>query len=144
MNLNDKIKQILIDKNISPSHFADEIGIQRSSVSHILAGRNKPSLEIVQKVVRRFPELGLNWILDDEELPPPSPILKEESPDNQQKKAEKAPLRTPSELIENFHSVDSPVQSNLSAKTQEAFTAIRKIERVIIFYTDGSFQEYKS
>src|SRR5215217_7237287 len=73
MNLSDKIKQILITKAISPSIFADEIGIQRSSMSHILAGRNKPSLDIVQKIVKRFPELGTNWILDDEDLPPIAP-----------------------------------------------------------------------
>jgi len=69
MDLSEKIKLILSRKNISPSIFADEIGVQRSSISHILAGRNKPSLDIVQKIVRRFPELGLNWILDDVELP---------------------------------------------------------------------------
>ena len=69
MDLSEKIKQILVKKNITPSLFADEIGIQRSSISHILAGRNKPSLDIVQKIVKRFPDLGLNWILDEEELP---------------------------------------------------------------------------
>ena len=69
MDLNEKIKQILVDKNISPSHFADEIGIQRSSISHIIAGRNKPSLDIVQKIIKRFPDLGINWILEDEDLP---------------------------------------------------------------------------
>ncbi|RYE18968.1 MAG: XRE family transcriptional regulator, partial [Sphingobacteriaceae bacterium] len=37
MNINDKIKQILIDRNFSPSYFADEIGVQRSSISHILS-----------------------------------------------------------------------------------------------------------
>ena len=69
MDLNDKIKQILVDKSISPSHFADEIGVQRSSVSHILAGRNKPSLDIVQKIIRRYPDLGMEWIMEEEELP---------------------------------------------------------------------------
>jgi len=39
MSINDKIKQILIDKNLTPSYFADEIGVQRSSISHILSGR---------------------------------------------------------------------------------------------------------
>ena len=69
MDLTDKIKQIQISKKLSPSIFADEIGVQRASISHILAGRNKPSLDIVQKIVKRFPDLGLNWILDDEILP---------------------------------------------------------------------------
>src|SRR4028118_1887147 len=73
MNINDKIKQILIDKNLTPSYFADEIGVQRSSISHILSGRNRPSFDIIQKIIRRFPDLGYDWILEeDSELPTPA------------------------------------------------------------------------
>ena len=56
--MNDKIKELLSIKNLTPSRFADEIGVLRSSISHILSGRNKPSLEIIQKIMRRFPELS--------------------------------------------------------------------------------------
>ena len=66
MTINDKIKQILIDKNLTPSYFADEIGVQRSSISHILSGRNRPSFDIIQKIIRRFPELGYEWIMEEE------------------------------------------------------------------------------
>ena len=66
MNINDKIKQILIDKNLTPSYFADEIGVQRSSISHILSGRNRPSFDIIQKIIRRFPELGYEWIMEED------------------------------------------------------------------------------
>ncbi len=74
MAINDNIKQILIDKNISPSYFADEIGVQRSSISHILSGRNRPSFDIIQKIIRRFPELGYDWIMEDDVAQPePAP-----------------------------------------------------------------------
>ena len=69
MDLTEKIKHILEIKNFTPSHFADEIGIQRASISHILAGRNKPSLDIIQKIIRRFPDLGFDWIMDEYDLP---------------------------------------------------------------------------
>ncbi len=142
MNLNDKIKQILTEKNISPSHFADEIGIQRSSISHILAGRNKPSLEIVQKVIRRFPDLGINWILDDEELPEITAESAIQTAENQDPKSILMPKERVSELNRNSQSDEPDVQQNLKPENSQVKTD-KKIERVIIFYGDGSFQEYK-
>ena len=50
-------------RNISAAQFADEIGVQRSSVSHILTGRNNPSLDIILKILQRFPEINSDWIL---------------------------------------------------------------------------------
>ncbi len=59
----DRISLILKAKNINASQFADEIGVQRSSISHVLSGRNKPSLEFVQKILKRYPELNPDWVL---------------------------------------------------------------------------------
>ena len=50
-------------RQLSPTQFADAIGIARPIMSHILSGRNKPSLEVVQKVIGAFPELSLAWLL---------------------------------------------------------------------------------
>ncbi|MFO8128446.1 MAG: helix-turn-helix transcriptional regulator, partial [Bacteroidales bacterium] len=47
----DRIEKILRNKGLSHSHFADEIGVQRSSVSHVMSGRNKPSLDFVRSGV---------------------------------------------------------------------------------------------
>nr|WP_295933787.1 helix-turn-helix transcriptional regulator [uncultured Dyadobacter sp.] len=123
MDLTEKIKQILADKNTTPSLFADEIGIQRSSMSHILAGRNKPSLDMVQKIVKRYPELGVKWILDDEPLP--------DMPDNSLLESRK---KSPT--------VPAPVQTNPQKEKKEVLPE-KKIEKVLIFYSDGTFQEFK-
>lgn len=123
MDLTEKIKQILADKNTTPSLFADEIGIQRSSMSHILAGRNKPSLDMVQKIVRRYPELGVKWILDDEPLP--------DMPDNSLSESRKKSVAAP-----------SPVPANPPKEKKEVLPE-KKIEKVLIFYSDGTFQEFK-
>lgn len=127
MDLTDKIKQILIDKNITPSLFADEIGIQRSSMSHILAGRNKPSLDMVQKIVKRFPDLGINWILDDEPMPVIAPRALVEPVSESRKKVAPAP---------------QPAQPNV-VKEKPVVLPEKKIEKVLIFYSDGTFQEFK-
>lgn len=62
--MTERIQLILKTKNISASRFADEIGVQRSSISHILSGRNNPSLELVQKILKRFPDINIEWIMN--------------------------------------------------------------------------------
>lgn len=59
----DRINLILKAKNITAKQFAEEIGIQPSGMSHILGGRNNPSLDFVAKVLRRYPEIDANWLL---------------------------------------------------------------------------------
>ena len=59
-----RLERILKYYGLSGSAFADRIGVQRSSISHLLTGRNKPSLEFVLKVVKNFPEVNLYWLLN--------------------------------------------------------------------------------
>lgn len=61
--MNDRILLILKTQNLTSSQFADEIGVQRSNISHILSGRNNPSLEFVTKIIKRFPDLSLEWLI---------------------------------------------------------------------------------
>lgn len=58
-----RIELILQSQNLTPSQFADRIGVQRSGLSHILSGRNNPSLDFVQKVLQAFPDLNPLWLL---------------------------------------------------------------------------------
>jgi len=62
----ERIRQILAARALSPTQFADTIGIGRPVASHILSGRNKPSLEVIQKIVDAFPDLALPWLLKGE------------------------------------------------------------------------------
>lgn len=132
MNVNDKIKQVLIDKNLTPSYFADEIGVQRSSISHILSGRNRPSFDIIQKIIRRFPELGYDWILEEDQ---PS------STNVNQRTVESPPAsRRPSpqpEILDEKPPYTAPLQSSVPKNKEEKI-----IERILVFYTDGTFREY--
>lgn len=143
MELNDKIKQILVDKSISPSHFADEIGVQRSSISHILAGRNKPSLDIVQKIIRRYPDLGMEWIWEDDEMPAIStPETVSETRNYSSKNTQKEHSTVALDSREKIQPVPTAVQNNLSSPDSESFET-KSIERILIFYSDGTFKQYK-
>lgn len=59
----DRIRELLSARQFTPTQFADTIGVARPIVSHILSGRNKPSLEVVQKIVDAFPDVSLPWLL---------------------------------------------------------------------------------
>ena len=61
--MTDRIQLILKSMNLSPSQFADQISVQRSSLSHILSGRNKPSLDFVSKVLTSYPDISSDWLL---------------------------------------------------------------------------------
>ncbi|MBT8235049.1 MAG: helix-turn-helix transcriptional regulator [Bacteroidia bacterium] len=60
----DRLQQIMNSNSLSASAFAETIGVQRSGISHLLSGRNKPSLDFVLKVVKAFPEVDLYWLLN--------------------------------------------------------------------------------
>ena len=60
----DRIKLILDFYNLSASTFADMIDVPRSSISHLLSGRNKPSLDFIIKVEKAFDDVELEWLVD--------------------------------------------------------------------------------
>lgn len=61
--MKDRIAHIIRAKNMTASEFADRLGIQPSNVSHLISGRNNPSLEFVKKLKETFPEYNLDWII---------------------------------------------------------------------------------
>ena len=67
----ERLEILLAYYELTASSFADAIGVQRSSISHLLSGRNRPSLDFVMKVIARFPEVNLYWLLNGKgEFPP--------------------------------------------------------------------------
>jgi len=80
MSLNDRISKVIAYSGFTPSEFADEIDVQRSSISHITSGRNKPSLEFIIKIKSRFPEILWDWLVNGE-----GEMLKSELPADKEK-----------------------------------------------------------
>lgn len=76
----DRLKKIMENNGLSPSQMADAIGVQRSAISHILSGRNKPSLDFVMKVLEAFENVSAGWLLKGEKEVPKTAV---EMPENQ-------------------------------------------------------------
>ena len=61
--MENRIQKIIDEQGVSLNAFAQEIGVNRSTISHILTGRNNPSVEVLQKILKRFPSLSSDWLL---------------------------------------------------------------------------------
>lgn len=61
--ITQRVKKIMEDNELSSSQMADRIGVQRSAISHILSGRNKPSLDFILKVLESFSDVSSEWLL---------------------------------------------------------------------------------
>ena len=150
VNIDDFIKrlEIILDYyNLSASAFADKISVQRSSLSHLLSGRNKPSLDFIIKVIEVFPEVDLYWILNGKGTFP-----KSENTSNHFEEVKSASIETPFIQTElespdlfsatankNFEKEIQPAEINHHTPTANTSGTI---ERIVIFYKDGTFKNY--
>jgi transcriptional regulator with XRE-family HTH domain len=158
MNLSAKIELLIQAKKLSASQFADTLGIPRSSISHILSGRNKPSLDVVQKILIAFPEIPAEELLDDKRdlsITVSAPKVAS-TPTSVTPSLFDAVIPSAPESPKNSLAEQTIVQSNLrrpretSPKASQPVVAVtptvhlaKQIERVLIFYTDGTFSESK-
>ena len=124
-----RITQILEEQQLNSSAFADAIGVQRSSISHVLSGRNKPSLEFILKTVRAFPAYSTDWLLfgKSSESPATYPTPTDETPPSTVQEISFTDQPTTEKI---------PIESGLTPKSQA------EIDKIVLLYKDGRFTEY--
>ena len=111
----NRLKEIIQHHQLSASQFADSIGVQRSSISHILSGRNKPSLDFILKVTNTYTDVDIYWLLNGKGSFP---------------KSSSSPT-----IAGNSPALSSPNNNPESVNH-------KKISRILICYDDGTFDEY--
>ena len=143
--MKDRIAHIMRAKNLKASDFASILGIQPSGVSHILSGRNKPSLEFVKKIKETFPEYNLDWIIFGT-----GPMTTSEPYKNAFAEALDSVQNPPSDTLPLDFSVPSqevPSSSWEPQKPEEprldptVFDGAG-IKSVLVLYEDGTFDTY--
>ena len=151
--MEERIKTFMKAKGINAAELADTIGVQRSNVSHVLNGRNKPGFSFIEKLLHAYPDLNARWLLIGGEE-----MLKKANATTTQPQ--------PRNLFNQFHepaAVPNPVEIT-SAKERAPAAATagstsgdnvpveparaeeldkKDVEKVIIFYSDGTFKAYK-
>ena len=111
MLIQDRILVILKANNLSASEFAGKIGINRSNLSHVLSGRNKPSLDFLTKIITSYPNVNASWLITGET---------------------RAGEFTAPEETKATNKIE-----NTSINTNS-----KGVEKIVVFYTDGTFREY--
>lgn len=133
--MKDRIAHIMRAKNLKASDFASLLGIQPSAISHILSGRNQPSLDLVKKIKETFPEYNLDWIvLGSGPITTSEPLLfkPSEIPLSNDFPSENTASDSPVEVPETPISEISPIEAPPSP-----------IKSMVILYNDGTFESYR-
>ncbi|MGM1054405.1 MAG: helix-turn-helix domain-containing protein [Bacteroidota bacterium] len=126
-----RLQKILEYYDLSAAAFSDAIDVGRSSISHILSGRNKPSLDFVLKVVQTYPEVELYWLLNG----------KGSFPNTQS--SEEPPKQTIPSPPAQPVSRDLPAKA-LFSENREKSSVDKRIKKIVIFYQDGTFEAFEN
>jgi len=157
--MKERLIQLLDLEQLSPSKFADIIGVQRSSISHVLSGRNKPSFDFLQKTLKAFPGLNASWLImgdgtmyeqmgrnipgnlfdtpDESEEQFPGPISEEPAPQ---------PEETPAQAALNTEQTAESDPDDGSVQAEAVAAAVapgkKRIVQVMVIYEDDTFRAF--
>jgi transcriptional regulator with XRE-family HTH domain len=145
--------EIILDYySLNASAFADKIGVQRSSLSHLLSGRNKPSLDFILKILEVFPDVDLYWILNGKGS---FPKINEATPNLESKQYNEIipesdnPISEPV-VSENLFSKENNTNKGglKNPKKEEVQNIVNEsiseeVEKIVFFYKNGTFKEFK-
>lgn len=118
MELIERIQVIMKVNQLTAAQLAEEIGVQRSNVSHVLSGRNKPSFEFLNKLLMRYPKVNAHWLITGK---------------SQEAESNESPKENSTER-----------ESDLKVVEEKAINSDGGLERIVIFYRDGTFKSYDS
>lgn len=172
MAMKDRIQTFLQSENKSYAQFAEEIGVQPSGISHILSGRNNPSLDFVIKMLHRYPSLSHEWLLFGR-----GPMYRQVSQPslfNDEIPADLTSRYSGVDVVENVESGSGAVVADVSRRDSDGYlrtgrtgtpdshgshratdlddhpgrdepdTGARRLTRIVLFYSDKTFTEYTS
>ena len=126
--MQERFKLLLKEKKLTAAQFSNKIHVNPSEMSHILNGRSKPGFDVLDKIGQAFPDINLNWLISGKGVPTKQSIQTSETvellPDENQ------------DVVDNvLHDPLPIVETKLENKKQ--------IKRIILFFEDGSFEEYE-
>lgn len=164
--INNRIKRILEATQLPPADFATAIGISRSNLTHLLSGRNQPSFSLLEKLLKAFPQIRTEWLVtglgemvrDDDNFAQTGNAISQPNPlphtqfeidfgDENNETAENS--NSPIEITQKTSNNKSPLADlsnnmqqklRLQCNTQRQMS--KKIQKIVYFYTDNTFEEY--
>ncbi len=159
MNDRERIELIMKSYGLTPSQFADRAGVQRASVSHILSGRNKPSLEVMLKIFEAFPGLDMQWLMTGKgsapvvnasqesavlQTKPVAAVQSELFSAVQSVAVDSVAEAAPQKVVQHRPAV--PVErvprrsSRVATAASASQAAVKRIKEIRVYYTDGTYE----
>lgn len=149
--MKDRINEFIVSENLTAAEFADKIGVQRSSVSHVLNGRNNPGFSFIQKILDTFPQLNSRWLLtgngnmyESSDTTKPKPksepqLFQEPVPQPLiSKKEHIQEVKLQPELSQRIEQTKKEDNAGFPIDNQP-----KKVTRVLIFYDDQTFEDFR-
>ena len=138
----DRIEALRTKEGLSAAAFAQHIGVPRSSLSHLISGRNKPSLDLLVKIAAVFPEVSLDGLVFGRPTPAlPQDIHPSISPQEQKELNFTEPtLDTPSETIVK----ETPGATTKIPLPTSAIPSPSSVRQIVLLHEDGHFEIYSS
>lgn len=155
--MREKLQLLMNAENLTGSKLAEYLGIQPSSISHILGGRNKPSLDFVQKILQRYPRINPDWLLlDSDEMyradssPASSVATSAELQFSESPSMAESATQAESSAAENHsspadHTKQAPSTPSNVVDTITPLVAphSRGVKRIIVMFDDHTFESYE-
>lgn len=112
--MNSRLLRFLEAENISQAQFADTLGVARAGISHILSGRNKPGFDFIERLALKYPNLNIEWLITGR-----------------------------GKMYRDSSSQGSLPFDEPSVQAAAAGAGSQEIEKIIVFFSDGTFREFK-
>ena len=144
--MREKLLNLMKSEQLTASKLAELLDIQPSGISHILSGRNKPSFDLVQKILRRFPRVNPDWLLLDKDemyrtidIEPKPATLQSISTDELDGTMQQSPASGMTAPATNSTSASTPAPQIAAAYAPKS----GNVKRVIVLFDDHTFESYE-
>jgi transcriptional regulator with XRE-family HTH domain len=159
--MKNQINKIMETEGLTPARFADEIGVQRSSISHIISGRNKPSYDFIVKILNRFSGINADWLLTGKgNMIKSSEMINLQGNSRQTSLFDQTSNATANKMIidekkivqEDLNKTEAANRhellkdGNISQKSMniKQFTDVNNTKYILVFYEDGTFEKFNA
>lgn len=145
--MREKLQKLMASEQLTASRFAELLGIQPSGVTHLLGGRNKPSFDLVQKLLRRFPHINPDWLLlDSEQMYRADAELTNDQPNQTSNEVAETPVNVEKiSATQNTTISEGSTSANNSIERLATISAVNRknVKRVIVLFDDHTFESFE-
>ncbi len=159
--MNERLLKILNEFGLTSSQLAEKLGVQRSNVSHVLSGRNKPGYEFISTLIKEFPTINPYWVINGD-----GPMYNSQKDKIKGEKQDKNNItnlfnqandqdndndtddssgQEKKSSVSGFHSKDTADKHHsMPVSPKNSLKDTKVIDKIVFFYQDGTFEVYKS